>query len=180
MSIQTLASQGKTREHRGLAEIDVSRLKGMRNEGLKNCFTHFDGWHSKLEFVAKIHEKKFVNDAASRTVNATWYAMENVEDDNVIWIARGNVNKMDYKPLLAEVSKKVQMLICIGEHTKGLHEVFDGVVPMVVDVKDMCEAVHRSLYNNVNKATVVYSPACGCELSVEEDGKLFKKEVNEL
>lgn len=180
MSIQTLAKQGKTSVHRGLAEIDVSRLKGMRNEGLKNCFTHFDGWHSKLEFVAKIHDKRFVNDAASRTVSATWYALENVDDENVIWIARGSANKLDYTPLLPEVRKKVQMLICVGENTKGLHDVFDGVVPMVLDEVDLKNAVHRSLYNNVMKATVIYSPSCSSEVSVEDDGAMFKKEVNEL
>ena len=179
MNIQTLANQGKTRVHRGLAEIEMSRLKGMRNEGLKNCFTHFDGWHCKLEFIAKIHDKKFVNDAASRSVNGTWYALENVEG-NVIWIAKGNGSKVDYTPILPEVGKKVQMLLCMGTDSRALHETFDGVVPMVIDVADMKDAVHRALYNNLNKATVVYSPACEDTMSVEEDGEIFRREVNEL
>lgn len=178
-TIQILAKQGKERVHRGLADISMAQLKQMRNESLKSCFAQFNDSQNRMEFVAKIHDKRFVNDAASRTMNSTWYALDSIEG-NIIWIANTTDVPTNYKMVMNSVSQKVKMLICVGGHSQQIHEQFDGIVPMVIDVPTLKDAVHRALYNNVNTATVLFSPACENGILADEEGASFKMEVNEL
>lgn len=178
-TIQTLAKQGKEKTHKGLADLGMAQLKRMRNEAMKSCFAQFNDSCNRMEFVARIHDKRFVNDAASRTINSTWYALDSIEG-NIIWIANGTATPANYAMLMPSVASKVKMLICVGEQSQQLHDQFDGVVPMVIDVPTLKDAVHRALYNNVNTATVLFSPACENGVLIDEEGSSFKMEVNEL
>lgn len=178
-TLQILANQGKDRVHKGLADIKMAQLTNMRNESLKRCFAQFDDSRNRKEFVAKIHDKIFINDAASRTINSTWYALESIEG-NIIWIANGTTDTIDYSKAKNAVMQKVKMLLCVGDNTQQLHEQFDGIVPLVIDTPSMKDAVHRALYNNINKATVLFSPACENGVNTETEGDLFRMEVNEL
>ena len=178
-TLQILANQGKTKTHKGLADLKMSELKSMRNQSLRNCFAQFDDSRNRMEFVARIHGKRFINDAASRTMNSTWYALDSIEG-NIIWIADTCSEKTNYGMVQAQVAQKVKILICVGEHSQQLHEQFDGIVPMVMDVPTLKDAVHRALYNNVNSATVVYSPGCENGTLADEEGATFRMEVNEL
>lgn len=178
-TIQVLAQQGKTRIHKGLADLGMAQLKNMRNEALKSCFAQFDDSRNRMEFVAKIHDKQFVNDAASRTINSTWYALDSCEGD-VIWIANTSDTPANYAMIRGTAAKKVKMLLCIGGHSQQIHENFDGIVPIVIDVPTLKDAVHRALYNKINAATVIFSPACENGVMIDEEGDAFKMEVNEL
>ena len=42
MSIELLAKQGRDRIYGGLAAIESSRLRKMRDEAIRTCFTRFD------------------------------------------------------------------------------------------------------------------------------------------
>ena len=86
MSIELLAKQGRDRIHGGLAAVDSSRLRQMRDQTIRTCFSRFEEADFRLEYVARIHGIEFVNDAAARSVNATWYALQRIEGD-IVWIA---------------------------------------------------------------------------------------------
>ena len=179
MSIELLANQGRDRIHGGLAAIDTSRLRHMRDENIRTCFTRFDEADSRLEYVARIHGLEFVNDAAARSVNATWYALQRI-GGSIIWIAFGGDSQTEYNRLQSLALRKVRMLICVGSDNSCLHEAFRHIVPEIVDVGGIAAAVHAACYSGLTDATVLLSPATRQGLSDETAGCLFRHEVNEL
>ena len=48
MSIELLANQGRDRVHGGLAAIDSTKLRQMRDNALRSCFTRFGRYHCSL------------------------------------------------------------------------------------------------------------------------------------
>lgn len=179
MSIEYLAKQGRDRVHGGLASVDTAKLRTMRDAAMRACFLRFEEASNRLEFVARIHGKEFVNDAAARSVNATWYALDNVEG-NIIWIAFAGDNQTDYSMLRPLALRKVHTLICVGADTAALHDTFADVVAEIVDADNIGQAVNMACYSNIEEAKVVFSPATRMGLSDETAGRMFRKEVNEL
>ena len=179
MGIETIARQLTGCNHTSLAALDRSKIIKMRNHGMRDCFKHIDEIPHKMEFVARIQNKRFVDDASSCNVNATWYALESTEG-SIIWIANGSDKHIDYKKLKASVSQKVKMILCVGGNTESLHQAFDSVVPHIVDCPSMEYAVNRALYSDVETATVLYSPSTKHDMSVGESGSTFRREVCEL
>lgn len=179
MGIETITRQIASPSHTSLAAIDRTQLIKMRNQGLRDCFKHLDDIPHKMEFVARIQNKCFVDDAASCNVNATWYALESTEG-SIIWIANGTDSHVDYMKLKSSVSQKVKMILCVGGNAESLHQAFDGIVPHIVDCPSMEFAVNRALYSDVETATVIYSPSTRHEASINELGAAFRREVCEL
>lgn len=179
MSIEQLATQGRDHIHGGLAAIDTAQLRQMRNQTLRSCFTRFEETHFRLELVARIHGKDYINDAAARSVNATWYALQNTEGP-IIWIAFGGDSQADYTKLRPIALRKVHTLICVGSDTQHLHHAFRSVVPEIRNADSLGAAVHAACYSLLENAKVLFSPATRQGLSDETAGQLFRHEVNEL
>ncbi|KWW29836.1 MAG: UDP-N-acetylmuramoylalanine--D-glutamate ligase [bacterium P3] len=179
MNIETLARQGRSQIHNGLAAVDSTMLKKMRNDALRNCFNRMDEMRYRREFVARIHGKTFINDAASRSLNATWYTLESL-DAPVIWLVNADGPAVDASKLLPSVSGRVCMIICVGSDTEWLHRQFEGVVPFIVDACDIRDAVTKAFYSSFETATVVFSPLVDCGRPAVDDGIAFHHEVNEL
>lgn len=179
MSIEVLAKQGHEKVFTGLAGIETAKLRKMRNEGLRNCFRHLDETHYRMEYVATIQGRTFINDAASHNTNATWYALENTKG-SIIWITEGSKGQNDYSKIAAPALRKVRMMICVGGNSEQLHENFSGIVPKINDVNTLGEAVHQAFYSNIDDATIIYSPATENGTSCDYQGEAFRHEVNEL
>lgn len=179
MGIETITRQISSRNRTSMAAIDRTQLIKIRNQGLRDCFKHLDDIPHKMEFVARIQDKRFVDDAASCNVNATWYALESTEGP-IVWIANGSDGQVDYRKLKTCVSQKVKAILCVGGNTESLHQAFDGVVPQVIDCPSMERAVNLALYGNIETATVIYSPSTNHGVSIKEAGAAFRREVCEL
>lgn len=179
MSIELLANQGRTRVYGGLAAVDTACLRKMRDISLLHCFTRMEETSCRMEHVARIHGKEYINDAAAISVNATWYTMENT-DGAIIWIAMGDDNSADYTRLRSLALRKVRMLICVGSDNSNLHHFFNGVIPSIVDVNNIVEAVQTSCYSGVDHAKVLFSPAVPTHGTPQELGWEFCHQVNEL
>lgn len=179
MGIETITREITGHSHTSLASIDRAQLIKMRNQGLRDCFKHLEDIPHKMEFVARIQDKCFIDDAASRNVNSTWYALE-LTEGSVIWITIGSETPANYNKLKPIVSQKVKMILCVGENSEQLHEAFDGIVPNIIDCPSMEYAVNRALYSNIETATVIYSPATEHDRDLQFDGSLFRREVCEL
>lgn len=180
MTIETLAKQGRDRVYTGLAGIDVQRLHAMRNEGLRSCFNHLEDTRFRLEFVARIRGREYINDAASRTINATWYSLETLQG-GLIWIADANDQSADYSRLVPPALRKVRMLLVVGDAEDRMHFTFKGIIPTIVRCATMDEALqHAYRYQSEDEVKVVYSPACYNGHATFEQGNSFRHEVNEL
>lgn len=179
MSIETLATQGRDRVHTALAAIETEKLRHMRDNALRTCFARLEDTTHRMEHVARIYGKEFVNDAAARSVNATWYTLENTEG-SVIWIAFGGDSQADYTRLRELALRKVRMLICVGGDTANLHRAFRDSVAVIEDADSIAAAVHSACYSPIAGAKVVFSPATKHGLDDETAGRIYRQEVNEL
>ena len=179
---EALATQGRTTVHSGLAGIDSAKLKKLRSNHLKECFNLIDEMRHKLEFVARIKGVSFIDDAASRSVMSTWYALETIEG-KAIWIANGHpssINKAnELKRLRTLVSQKVESIITIGDSTL-YEEVFGNEGIKIQSVTTIGEAVTKAFYSCSENMKVLFSPALENGVSYETQGDSFKREVNEL
>ena len=179
MSIELLATQGRTRVHGGLASVEAARLRQMRNSALRCCFARMEETRYRMEHVAHIHGIEFINDAASGSVNATWYTIENTSGA-IIWIALGDDNNTDYSRLRPLALRKVRMLICVGNDNTNLHSSFSGVIPNIIDVKTIADAVQAACYSGIDQAKVLFSPATPSLRSAQTLGQEYSHQVNEL
>lgn len=179
MTIETLATQGRDRIHTGLSGIDAHRLKVIRNASLRACFSRLEDTRHRLEFVARILGREYICDAASRSVNATWYALESTQG-GIIWIADAPQDEADYSRLVPAALRKVRMLLIVGGDSEAMHEAFDGVVPIIIPCSTMREALHHAYHYEANDVKVLYSPACPSGQSADESAAAFCREVNEL
>lgn len=179
MTIETLARQGQNRLHTGLAGIDTQRLKTMRNAALRSCFNRLEETRYRLEFVARVRGREYINDAASCNVNSTWYALESTQG-GVIWIADAPLVATDYSRLVPTALRKVRMLLVLGGESEGLRKAFAGVVPVIEACPSMADALRRAYLYEADDVKVLYSPACDNGVPVEMRGEAFRHEVNEL
>ena len=186
MSIQQLATQGRDRLHSGLAAVDTALLSHMRDESLRSCFRRIEQTPHRMQHVACIYRKEYIDDSASRTVNATWYTLQKIQDP-VVWIAfgrdmngEGMGRQEDYSPLLPVVLRKVRMIIVVGGDTRMLHQTFRAAAGQVVDADSLEAAVAIASAYPVDHVKVLLSPATDCGLSTSEAGRQFTQLVNEL
>ena len=180
MTIETLTIQGRDKIHTGLAGLDVQRLKTMRNAGLRSCFNRLEDTRYRLEFVARVRGREYINDAAARTINATWYALEKTQG-GIIWIADANDQTADYSRLVPPSLRKVRVLLVVGDVEDRMCHTFKGIIPTIKRCATMSEALHYAYrYESEDEVKVLYSPACYNGHSTVEQGELFCHEVNEL
>lgn len=179
MTIEILAKQGREQIHTGLAGIETSKLKQIRNQNLRACFNRMEEMRYHREFVARIHGKNFINDAASRTTNATWYTLESTEG-NIIWIANSSDKTEDYSKIATTLKNKVRMIICVGNQSENFYKSLSSYVSNIQSADTLETAVNMALYNNIEEANVVFSPSCNDGIASDQLGKAFQLEVNEL
>lgn len=180
MTTDTLTTIGRDKTYAGLAGIDVQRLKAMRNAGLRSCFNHLEDTRYRLEFVARIRGREYINDAASRNINSTWYTLESLQG-GLIWIADANEQSSDYSRLVPLALRKVRMLLVVGHAEDRMWHTFKGVVPTIIPCGTLGEALqHAYRYQSEDEVKVVYSPACYNGYSTLQQGEAFRREVNEL
>jgi UDP-N-acetylmuramoylalanine--D-glutamate ligase len=182
MTIQELALQGKHNLFNSMAAGVTGRILELRNEGIRESLTHFEGIEHRLEFIATVNDIKFINDSKATNVNSVWYALECMETP-VIWVAGGVDKGNDYSDLLSLVEKKVKHLICLGKDNKKLIKTFSHLVESVHVAKTATEAVQIAYDLGTPNDTVLLSPACASfDIfgSYEERGFKFKQAVKEL
>lgn len=179
MTIETLAKQGRDRIHTGLAGIDTQRLKAMRNASLRACFNRLEDTRYKLEFVARVRGREYINDAASRSINSTWYALESTQG-GLIWIADAPKADADYSRLVPPALRKVRMLLIVGGDSERMRKSFSGIIPTIEACPSMATALQKAYRYESDDVKVLYSPACNNGDATEELGETFRHEVNEL
>ena len=179
MTIETLAVQGRDRIHTGLAGIDTQRLKAIRNASLRACFNRLEETRYRMEFVARVYGREYINDAAARTINATWYSLESLRG-GLIWIADAPKADADYSRLVPPALRKVRMLLMVGGDNERMRKSFSGVIPAIEACPTMADALQKAYHYEADDVKVLYSPACDNGQPVEERGEAFRHEVNEL
>ena len=182
MTIQELALQGKHNLFNSMAAGVTSRILEIRNRGIRESLTRFEGIEHRLEFVADVNSIRFINDSKATNVNSVWYALECMDND-VIWIVGGIDKGNDYRDLIPLVKGKVKHMICLGKDNQKLIDTFSSHVETVHTANSAEEAVQIGYDLGMPNDTVLLSPACASfDLfgSYEERGNMFKQAVRSL
>ncbi len=182
MSISAFALQTNFNVKNAMASHTLPDLMRVRKETIRECMSDFENEEHRLENVLRINGVQYINDAKAVNVNATYYALDTVENA-IVWIVGGVDKGNDYENLLPLVNEKVKAIICLGENNQRLIETFGNTVDFMIETTDMYEAVKIAYKLSEAGETVLLSPACaGYDLyeSYEEKGKQFKQAVREL
>ncbi len=182
MNLQELSLQGKHNAYNAMAAAISARLVEIRKESLRESLSDFQNVEHRMEFVAKVRGVEYINDSKATNVNSAFYALESMKCP-VVWIAGGVDKGNEYEELRPVVDGKVKALICLGNDNAKLMADFADVVPLIIEVSSMPEAV-QAAYRIASKGdAVLLSPACASfDLfeNYEDRGRQFKQWVREL
>ena len=163
------------------AAITATLLK-VRKKTIRECLEDFEGAEHRLEKFVKIQGVQYINDSKATNVNATFYALECMNNPT-IWIVGGVDKGNDYTTLLPMVREHVKAIICLGVDNKKLLETFGNVVDFIIETAGMEEAVKVANKLAENGDTVLLSPACASfDLfeNYQDRGNKFKLAVKNL
>jgi UDP-N-acetylmuramoylalanine--D-glutamate ligase len=182
MTLETLALQGNSIIHGSMAATIGTRVREIRKDLLKECFSDFQNTEHRLETIANIHGIEFVNDSKATNINASWFALETMWKP-VIWITGGMDPGNDYKGLRMLVRQKVKAMICLSNDADKIRAAFADLEKPVATTQSMAEAVELAYLAGRKGDVVLFSPACpSFDLfkDYEERGRMFKLAVKNL
>lgn len=182
MKIEALALQGRHNTSNSMAAGVVAKVEQIRKPVIKEGLSDITAIEHRMEFVANVHGIAFINDSKATSVNAVWYALENIHQP-VVWICGGRDKGNDYSSLTELVSKKVKAIVCLGVDNSKIKASFGELVETIEEYTTAQEAVVAA-YNLAEKGdTVLLSPACSSfDLfdNYEDRGRQFKQAVKRL
>lgn len=182
MPLSNLAIQGKHNVKNAMASAMTAQLLKVRKQTIKESLSNFEGAEHRLENVQKVKDVQYINDSKATNVNATFYALECM-DNPTVWIVGGVDKGNDYHDLLPLVREKVKAIVCLGVDNKKIVQTFSNVVDMIIETAGAEEAVKVSAKLATAGDTVLLSPACASfDLfdNYEDRGRQFKKAVRSI
>ena len=182
MPISSLSIKGKHNTKNAMAATMAAQLLKVRKDAIKESLSNFEGAEHRLENVAKIKDVHYINDSKATNVNATFYALECM-DQQTIWIVGGVDKGNDYTDLLPLVREKVKAIVCLGIDNEKIKNTFGNVIETIVETAGAEEAVKVSHKLAERGDAVLLSPACASfDLfqNYEDRGRQFKKAVRNL
>lgn len=165
-----------------MAASTVATLLRIRKQTIRESLEGFHGVEHRLENVLKINNVMYVNDSKATNVNATYFALDSMENPTV-WIVGGVDKGNDYNELLPLVNEKVKAIICLGVDNQKIISAFGNIVDTIVEVDSMQMAVQVAYKVAERNNTVLLSPACASfDLfeNYEDRGRQFKDAVRNL
>ena len=182
MPQSNLTLRGKHNVKNAMASAIAAQLLKVRKQTIKESLSNFEGAEHRLENVQKVRDVQYINDSKATNVNATFYALECM-DNPTVWIVGGVDKGNDYHDLLSLVREKVKAIVCLGVDNKKIIETFGNVVDIIVETAGAEEAVKVSAKLASKGDTVLLSPACASfDLfdNYEDRGRQFKKAVRTI
>lgn len=182
MPISDISIQGEHNVKNAMAATTVATLLKIRKQTIRQSLGGFPGVEHRLEKVLKINNVMYINDSKATNVNATFYALDSMENPTV-WIVGGVDKGNNYLELLPLVNEKVKAIICLGVDNHKIIEAFGNIVDTVVETDSMALAVQMAYKLAEKNNTVLLSPACASfDLfeNYEDRGRQFKEAVRNL
>ena len=159
--------------------VEACRLIGLTESAIASGLNSFVNLPHRLEACGEINGVEFINDSKATNVNSVYYALEAMTK-HVIWIAGGTDKGNDYSELYPLIEDKVKVLICLGIDNEKLKESFRNRIPVIIETRQVSEAVEKGLKLAAKGDVVLLSPACASfDLfkNYMDRGDQFKNEV---
>ena len=176
MTLEQLAKQGRRKE---VYTVAINHnICNARRDVLKNSFVDCEHIKHRNEIVAMRNGVKYIDDSGAKSVSATWFSIENVNEPTV-WIAlAGNE---DYEEMIPVVRQHVKSIICIGNDIEPMRMALGCLVrDGVMMAENMEEAVKMAEEKSVSGYNILFSPGCELEgVDVRKMEKVFVKMAKE-
>lgn len=173
---------GRHNAKNAMAAATIAQLFQLSNRDIQASLQTFQGAAHRLEHVVNILKVAYINDSKATNVNATFYALESMSKPT-IWIVGGVDKGNDYSSLLPLVHEKVKAIVCLGVDNQKIIDIFSSVVDVLVEAKNMGDAVKASYDLSSQGDAVLLSPACASFdlfTNYEDRGNQFKAAVRKL
>ncbi len=168
MTLEQLAKQGRRKEVYTVAINQ--KICEARNENLKNSFVDCEHIKHRNEFVAMKNGVRYINDSAAKSLSATWFSIENVNEP-VVWIAMAGND--DYEEMIPVTRQHVKAIICLGEDIEPMRSALGCLVrDGILKADNMEEAVRMAANKAISGYSILFSP--GCESNDFDERKMEK------
>ena len=140
----------------------------------------FKGLAHRVEKIAVVEGRTFINDSKATTVGAVQMALKGLCLP-VVLILGGRAKGDDYSRLSDSMRGKVRTLVLVGETSAEFARIFAEFKP--VCAHDLDDAAVLSMQNSAPGDVVLLSPACASFdmfTSFEERGDVFRLSVQKL
>ncbi len=151
------------------------------NEQVGKAFSTFKGLAHRLEFVADIQGRTFVNDSKATNTDSVKYALSAFKQ-KVRIIMGGSDKGEDFGVLLEHLNIYAKKLYLIGETKNKMSEQFKDFSPKEI-FSNLEEAVIQAFKDSSENDIILLSPACASYDSYknyEHRGESFKDIVKRL
>lgn len=181
LPVEVIPLRGRHNVENALAAAAVADLMGVPVEALTDAVASFRGLPHALEKVGELNGVSFYDDSKATNVTAALAALKSFDRD-VILILGGRSKGGDFSELRAEVSRKVKLVLALGESRGELAQALHGAAPLQL-CGSLREAVEVAFAQARPGDTVLLSPACASFdmfRDYADRGERFREEVERL
>jgi len=161
-----------------LAAALAARLCGLDAAHIRHGIASFRGLAHRLETVAEIEGRLFVNDSKATNIDSTRLALESYRQP-VVLVLGGKDKGSDFGTLREVVREHVRHLLLVGEAAPLIEQALAGAAPLS-RCRDFEEVVRRGLALSATGDVVLLSPACASfDMfdNFEHRGEVFRQTV---
>lgn len=124
----------------------------------KKALSEFNSIAHRLELICSLNNNYWINDSKATDLGATSFSLDQIEGP-IIWLVGSDGSFRDLELVKSLVLKKVKKIICYGVFETDLKYAFGGKVQYALK-NNLTEAVQFAYDCAIDKATVLFSPAC--------------------
>ncbi|MBN2430948.1 MAG: UDP-N-acetylmuramoyl-L-alanine--D-glutamate ligase [Acidobacteria bacterium] len=161
-----------------LAAALAARLCGLNTVEIRQGIVSFRGLAHRLETVAEIDGRLFVNDSKATNIDSTRLALESYGQP-VVLILGGKDKGSDFSSLRETIQAHVRHMLLVGEAAPLIERALAGTAPLT-HCRDFDEVVRRGLELSAAGDVVLLSPACASfDMfdDFEHRGEVFRQAV---
>lgn len=181
IAIEDIRIKGPHNLSNSAAACAICGILGVKTESMEKALGRFKGVEHRLEEVAIIDQKRFVNDSKATNVDSLYYALLSIKEP-ILLIAGGRDKGGDFNRLKELIQRKVKGLILLGESKEKIKNTFGDLVPSYF-VDSLEEGIKLAFQKAEKGDCVLLSPACASFdmfKNYEERGRVFKDAVLSL
>lgn len=158
MAADELGVPGSHNVENALATIAVAKLRGIKNQVIKETLAGFGGVKHRLQYVGEINHVKFYNDSKSTNILATQKALSGFDNSKVILIAGGLDRGNEFDELVPDIQGLKKMVI-LGESAARVKRAADKAGVSYMDAADVKDATQKAFAEAQAGDIVLLSPA---------------------
>ena len=168
-----------------LAACGAALALGVNLHDIRHGLHTFELPAHRLQPAGQIGQVRFINDSKATNPHAALAGLKAVavqEDAQLVWIGGGSNKDADFGELAAELTRRADCVILIGETAARLDAALPDFVRRI-HCEEMHDAVSAALHQAGKQGVVLLSPACasyGLFRNYEHRGEVFMDAVDRL